>query len=76
MSERKVRRLLRTAAKDNYSSQQLTNELSLSASVRTIQRVLAGVELASLYEDGLHLAALCEGQGGKGGVGLGSNLQY
>ncbi|POM73774.1 LOW QUALITY PROTEIN: Protein T04A11.11 [Phytophthora palmivora] len=41
MSEREVRRLLRTAAKDNYSAQQLTNKLSLSASVRTIRRVIA-----------------------------------
>ncbi|ETO73113.1 hypothetical protein F444_10920 [Phytophthora nicotianae P1976] len=39
-----VRLLLRTAAKGSYSARQLKSELSLSASVRTIQRVLAGVD--------------------------------
>ncbi|KAG3179563.1 hypothetical protein PC128_g15879 [Phytophthora cactorum] len=35
---------LRKAAKGDHSARQLKNELSLSASVRTIQRVLAGVD--------------------------------
>ncbi|KAG2783664.1 hypothetical protein PC116_g21269 [Phytophthora cactorum] len=44
MTERETRLLLRTAAKGDHSARQLKNELSLSASVRTIQRVLAGVD--------------------------------
>ncbi|KAG3200900.1 hypothetical protein PC128_g4294 [Phytophthora cactorum] len=43
MTERETR-LLRTATKGDHSARQLKNELSLSASVRTIQRVLAGVD--------------------------------
>ncbi|KAG3071247.1 hypothetical protein PI124_g16695 [Phytophthora idaei] len=44
MTERETRLLLRTAAKGDHSARQLKNELSLSASVRTIQRALAGVD--------------------------------
>ncbi|KAG3087623.1 hypothetical protein PI124_g18267 [Phytophthora idaei] len=44
MTERETRLLLRTAAKGDHSARQLKNELSLSASVRTIQRVLGGVD--------------------------------
>ncbi|KAG2781401.1 hypothetical protein PC129_g21519 [Phytophthora cactorum] len=44
MTERETRLLLRTVAKGDHSARQLKNELSLSASVRTIQRVLAGVD--------------------------------
>ncbi|KAG6942638.1 hypothetical protein JG687_00018941 [Phytophthora cactorum] len=44
MTERETRLLLRTVTKGDHSARQLKNELSLSASVRTIQRVLAGVD--------------------------------
>ncbi|KUF99771.1 hypothetical protein AM588_10009414 [Phytophthora nicotianae] len=44
LTDREVRLLLRTAAKGDYSARQLKSELCLSASVRTIQRVLAGVD--------------------------------
>ncbi|KAK1935345.1 Transposable element Tc3 transposase [Phytophthora citrophthora] len=44
LTERQTRLLLRTAAKDDFSARQLKSELSLSASVRTIQRVLADVD--------------------------------
>ncbi|POM62411.1 transposable element Tc3 Transposase, partial [Phytophthora palmivora] len=44
LTERQARLLLRTAAKGDYSARQLKGELSLSASVRTIQRVFADVD--------------------------------
>uniref|UniRef100_H3GG12 Tc3 transposase DNA binding domain-containing protein n=1 Tax=Phytophthora ramorum TaxID=164328 RepID=H3GG12_PHYRM len=44
MTEREVRLLLRTAAEGDYSARQLKSKLCLSASVHTIQRVLAGVD--------------------------------
>ncbi|KAG3077070.1 hypothetical protein PI124_g20162 [Phytophthora idaei] len=44
MTECETRLLLRTATKGDHSARQLKNELSVSASVRTIQRVLAGVD--------------------------------
>jgi hypothetical protein len=44
LSERETRYLVRTAAKGQMSAKQLKEELKLSTSVRTIQRVLAGVD--------------------------------
>ncbi|GMF56202.1 unnamed protein product [Phytophthora fragariaefolia] len=44
LSERETRYLVRTAAKRQLSAKQLKEELKLSTSVRTIQRVLAGVD--------------------------------
>ncbi|GMF32651.1 unnamed protein product [Phytophthora lilii] len=44
LSDRELRLLVRTAAKGKLSAKQLQLELKLSTSVRTIQRVLAGVD--------------------------------
>ncbi|KAE9028441.1 hypothetical protein PF005_g4918 [Phytophthora fragariae] len=44
LSERETRYLVLTAAKGQLSAKQLKEELKLSTSVRTIQRVLAGVD--------------------------------
>ncbi|GMF31485.1 unnamed protein product [Phytophthora lilii] len=44
LSDRELRLLLRTAAKGQLFAKQLQLELKLSTSVRTIQRVLAGVD--------------------------------
>ncbi|KAK1932346.1 Transposable element Tc3 transposase [Phytophthora citrophthora] len=44
LTERQTRLLLRTAAKGGFFARQIKSELSLSASVRTIQRVLADVD--------------------------------
>jgi len=43
LSERETRYLVRTAAKGQMSAKPLKEERKLSTSVRTIQRVLAGV---------------------------------
>ncbi|KAK1930969.1 Transposable element Tc3 transposase [Phytophthora citrophthora] len=44
LSDRELRLLVRTAAKGQLSDKQLQQELTLSTSVRTIQRVLSGVD--------------------------------
>ncbi|GMF55550.1 unnamed protein product [Phytophthora fragariaefolia] len=44
LSERETRYLVPTAAKGQLSTKQLKEEIKLSTSVRTIQRVLAGVD--------------------------------
>jgi hypothetical protein len=44
LSDRELRQLVRTAARGQLTAKQLNVELKLSTSVRTIQRVLAGVD--------------------------------